>query len=144
MIRYGLVAPDNDPGFLTVAKPPERVYVPSVINENSEIKPGKTFLPDAMLVNVLATKPAKEEHIFNYVHFPANGDLDELKKHLTYHRDKEYHVSLSDFNLLCFLPRVIDPNLAAKIASAVVKKQRLDSTTQTAVHNAFRNLGLVN
>lgn len=144
MIRYGLVQADEDPGFVKVAIPPDRMYVPAVINENKEIKHGDKYLPDAMLVNVIATKTSKEEHIFNFVHFPASGDADDLKKHLVYHKDKEYHVSLSDFNLLCFLPRVIGNDLAVKVAKAVVNKARLDSETRNQVHQAFQKIGLIN
>jgi len=115
MIRHGLIGQDKDPGFMQVKVPPPKFYVPAVINENREIKHGESFLPDALLVNVISSQTEKPEHIFNYVHFPPNGTESKLREHLMYHKDKEYHISLSDFNLLAFLCRLIDVGLVCDV-----------------------------
>merc|ERR1712048_139356 len=114
-------------GFMKVNVPPSKIYIPGVVNENKEIRQGDHFPPDALLVNIIATLAKKQEHIFNFVHFPSPQDatIDHIRKHLQHHKDKELHVSLSDFNLLIYLTKVIDPTLVCKIAEHVVKKKRM-------------------
>jgi len=137
MMKNGLISPDEDQGFMKVNSPPEKVYMPSVINENKEIKPNETFLPDALLVNVIATVPKHAKHMFQFVHFPYEGTPEKLQQHLIYHKDKEYHVSLSDFNLLVYLATLLDIQLMEKICKGVVAKQRLDDQTRQQITKAL-------
>jgi len=138
MIREGLISSGttsltddqlDNYGFMRVNVPPPKVYVPGVVNENKEIKQGEHFAPDALLVNVIATVANKQEHLFNFVHFPSpqNATIDHIRKHLLHHKDKELHVALSDFNLLIYLTKVIEPALVVQIAKHVVAKKRMDS-----------------
>ena len=116
-------------GFMKVNVPPPKMYVPGVVNENKEIKQGDHFAPDAVLVNVIATAAKKQEHLFNFVHFPSaqSATIDQVRQHLLHHKDKELHVALSDFNLLVYLTKVIDPALVTQIAKHVVAKKRMNS-----------------
>jgi len=103
MIRQGLVSPEEeDRGFMKVNVAPPNVYLPTVINENQRIPPKGNFLPDALLVNVIATLSKTIKPMFQHFHFPPNGTLEHLNKHMIYHKDKPKHVALSDFNLLIF------------------------------------------
>ena len=114
-------------GFMRVAVPPPKIYIPGVVNENKEIKQGEHFAPDAVLVNVIATAAKKQEHLFNFVHFPSaqTATIDQVRQHLLHHKDKEFHVALSDFNLLVYLTKVIDPKLVVQIAKHCVEKKRM-------------------
>jgi len=136
MIKNGLIAAgttsltnddEDNYGFMRVNEPPPKIYLPAVINENKEIKQGDHFAPDALLVNIIATVAKNQQHIFNFVHFPAprNASIDFLRKHLIHHKDKELHVALSDFNLLIYLTKVIDASLVIQIAQHVVQKERM-------------------
>eukprot|EP01084_Bolivina_argentea_P047642 87813_1 len=149
MIKNGLVsagstsltddAKDNY-GFMKVNVPPPKIYLPGVVNENKEIKQGEHFPPDAVLVNIIATAAQKQEHVFNYVHFPSpqNATIDHIRQHLAHHKDKELHIALSDFNLLIYLTKVIDAQLAMKIAQHVVSKQRMDKELLKKVKKELR------
>merc|ERR1719229_1066440 len=119
MIRSGLISAGttsltddklDNYGFMKVNVPPAKMYVPGVVNENKEIKQGQHFAPDAVLVNVIATAAKKQQHLFNFVHFPSaqTATIDQVRQHLLHHKDKELHVALSDFNLLVYLTKVID------------------------------------
>lgn len=132
LIREGttsLTEPEKDNyGFMQVSVPPPKIYIPGVVNENKEVQQGEHFAPDALLVNVIASAAKKQEHIFNFVHFPSpqRATIDHIRKHLIHHKGAELQVALSDFNLLVYLTKVIDPTLVVKIAKAVVSKQRMD------------------
>jgi len=138
MIKNGLISAGttsltddklDNYGFMKVNVPPPKMYVPGVVNENKEIKQGDHFAPDAVLVNVIATAAKKQEHLFNFVHFPSaqSATIDQVRQHLMHHKDKELHVALSDFNLLVYLTKVIDPELVVQIAKHVVAKKRMNS-----------------
>jgi len=142
MVNHGLISPSDDPGFMKVNVPPEKVFAPAVINENIEIKPNGTFLPDALLVNVVAAKAKKEEHLFTYVHFPPQGTNEHLRKHMEFHKTEPLHQALSDFELLAYLPQVIDVDFACAIAKQVVNKQKLDDKTVKKFHDALKNAGV--
>eukprot|EP01084_Bolivina_argentea_P063621 116121_1 len=122
-------------GFMKVNIPPPKIYLPGVVNENTEIRQGEHFPPDALLVNVIATLAKKQEHIFSYVHFPSpqNATIDHIRQHLLHHKDKELHIALSDFNLLLYLTKIIDVRLVMKIAQHVVSKKRMDKELLTKV-----------
>ena len=131
LISAGTVSLTDDSkdnyGFMRVAVPPPKIYIPGVVNENKEIKQGEHFAPDAVLVNVIATAAKKQEHLFNFVHFPSaqTATIDQVRQHLLHHKDKEFHVALSDFNLLVYLTKVIDPKLVVQIAKHCVEKKRM-------------------
>lgn len=142
MLRYGLIEPyEKDYGFMSVKEAPKNTYVPAVINENKRIMPGEPFLPDALLVNVISTASKKVSHMFQFVHFPANGDLSKFRQHLMHHKDKEYHIKFSDFNLLCFLTNILDIELVCTIAKNVINQQRFDEKTRKQITKVLKNAG---
>ena len=149
MIKEGLIAAGTESlteeekdnyGFMQVKVPPPKIYLPGVINENKEIRQGGHFAPDALLVNIIATVAKRQEHLFNYVHFPSpqNATIDHVRKHLLHHKDKELHVALSDFNLLVYLTKVIDIQLVIKVAKHVVKKERMNDDLVKKVKGQLR------
>ena len=143
MIRYGLIEPDtNDYGFMKVKDAPQSTYVPAVINENKTIKPRESFLPDALLVNIISSAPKKIQPLFQYIHFPPNGDLKKFREHLLHHKDKEYHVKFSDFNLLCFLTKILDSSLVSMIAKHVTRHKRFDDNAKKKITKALKGAGL--
>ncbi|ETO26693.1 hypothetical protein RFI_10444 [Reticulomyxa filosa] len=138
MIRQGLISPDEDRGFMKVNAAPPKVYLPAVINENKQIPQGETFLPDALLVNVLATLAKTIKPMFQHIHFPPNGTLEHLSKHLAYHKDKPKHLAFSDFSLLVFLPQVMDLELVCEVAQTVSKKEKLKPELEKRLDDALQ------
>jgi len=139
MIRQGLISPDEDRGFMKSNEAPAKVYLPAVINENKRIVPGEKFLPDALLVNVIATLAKNIRPMFQHIHFPPNGTLEHLNKHMIYHKDKPKHIALSDFNLLLFLPQIMDVDLVCQIAVCVSRKELLPLDLENKFNNALHH-----
>lgn len=64
-----------------------------------------------MILQVIASNPRKENFLFSHCEFPSNGPesvlLASLKSHLIENAKEDYRQKLSDFNLLCFLSRIL-------------------------------------
>lgn len=108
MERDGLLQDGTCPENLAARKSKAGDYIASIIFKDRAVDPGKDFVPDELLVNVIASKPYKPESIFLYHEFPLNSpSLNDFRRFVTIHQAEEYHIRFSDFNALCYLPRVV-------------------------------------
>lgn len=117
--RDGVLALAADPFMLAGRTPQPGELVPTVVYKDRPLQPGQEFLPDEFVVKVIVMQPEKPRQKFKYAEFSAVGSEQELRQYLVKHKAEEYHDKLSDFNVLCYLPAVLGPQLANKIITAV-------------------------
>lgn len=126
---------------LTVRKEGKGEYVPSVIYKSKALSGGDAFVPDELLVKVVAMQPHRPRSLFLYHQFPLTGGTTQtLRAHLEAHRGEPYHQSCSDFGLLAFLPTVIGIKLTEALCAAVEQQRSLDSATTSRLDAAFATL----
>lgn len=134
MERDGILQEGSTFETVSSRKGKDGEYVPSVIYKNRPLEPGDDFLPDELLVKVISMKPYQPSHVFEFIHFPFENATDaDLRGYLSLHESEEFYHKFSDFNVLCYLPRVIGLNLACKLAVAVKNREKLDRNVQSDV-----------
>eukprot|EP00455_Lapot_gusevi_P038225 TRINITY_DN4282_c0_g1_i2.p1 TRINITY_DN4282_c0_g1~~TRINITY_DN4282_c0_g1_i2.p1 ORF type:complete len:360 (+),score=71.36 TRINITY_DN4282_c0_g1_i2:40-1119(+) len=138
--RDGVLTDAEDIGFLGSRVPKRGESVPSIIYKDKQLNHGEPFLPDEFIVKVVAMRPYRPQVLFQYVKFPYNGTVQHLKAHLAQHAREDYHIKLSDFNLLCFLPGVIGQPLTLAICEAIKARRPLSAADKANLERALRQI----
>jgi len=149
MVRDGLVTQSAELGRLKVKKIEEGFYQPAVVMEGKDIKPGESFAPDVMLVQVVVTRSKEYKKKFKFVDiyeycsknsmFPSRPDEKIIRIMLRNSQRSKlpYHERCSDFLLLLHLNEFIDENLAMKLAKAVTDNRSLNNNEKLDFDAAF-------
>jgi hypothetical protein len=107
MEKDGLIQDGSKVETIAARKGKNKEYVPSIIFKDKALKPGEDFIPDELLVKVVAMRPYKPSSMFLYNHFPLSGGTKgHALSYLKLHQGEETPKRMSDFALLCFLPQV--------------------------------------
>ena len=142
MERDGLLDIGSKSGYISPRRPQSGEFLPSIVYKDKPLAPGQDFVPDELIVKVVAMSPHQPGHYFKYLHFPIfNARREHLGQHLQLHKGEQLHEALSDFALLCYLPQLIDVELVCEVAKCVRTKSPLTEAKKRLVENALQSIG---
>jgi hypothetical protein len=108
MERDGLLQDGSSTELVAAKKGKEKEYIPSIIFKDRALGPGEDFVPDELLVKVVAMKSYKPASMFAYNHFPLYGaNKNHAIAYMKRHNSEKMPLQISDFSFLCFLPQVV-------------------------------------
>jgi hypothetical protein len=132
----------NDVGMLAVRAAKKDEFLPGVMYKNKLMNPEEPFVPDELIVKVVASAAApgkvRPATLFRYARFPFVGTNAHLSAQLTQNAKDEWHVKLSDFNLLCHLPSVIGLPRTLSVCEAVKAKRPLTGPERIELEKALK------
>jgi hypothetical protein len=106
MERDNLLQEGSSIETLAARKGNGKEYIASIIFKDRALNPGEDFIPDELLVKVVAMKPYNPISMFAYKDFPLyGGNKNHAIAYLRQHQNESLHQQLSDFAFLCHLPR---------------------------------------
>lgn len=146
MERDGLFERASDPYMLSVRKPEKGQLLPKVIFKDKAVQYGQDILPDEFVVKVITSAPKASDAFFAHSDFPTSGPdavlFAALKTHLKKCGSEDYTRKLSDFNLLCYLSKLVPPEVMQKLCHSIRTKGDLDNQARGVLDSEFVRLGL--
>ncbi len=107
MERDSLLQDGSSVETIAARKGNEKEYIASIIFKDRALNPGEDFIPDELLVKVVAMKPYQPISMFAHKDFPLyGGNKNYVITYLKQHQNEAIHQQLSDFAFLCYLPRI--------------------------------------
>ncbi len=143
MERDTVFAVPNDPYMMVQRAAKKNEQIPKIIFKDITIDPGTEFLPDEFIVKVIIATTDKSFALFRHSEFPTPGSDAAVAVHFADNKNEEYHIKLSDFNLLCYLPNIVGLELTKAVADAVRDKKSLPAATRNQLDEQFLKKSLL-